>query len=335
MFRRATVVLVSSALLLAGCATSEGEVSETTAAIDRRATFPELAVFGTDWLQQIPVEQGLLEPVADEAPEATYDRTIDLGFALAMMGDEAGASELSTGLIRSEAVEAYAGDGKKRLSARNTARVIANVVASGYNPDDLSGRRLVDELKSLQNSSGRYVDLGGKDTSDTQSQAWAVMAISAADEAPRAAVNFLTVQQCEEGGYPGALSDRPDGECKPDLESTALTISALLTADVDASAPEVDRAVQWLESEGKREPEGVFWTTGKAKQPDPRTSALVTIALVDAYANSGDALRGLRSLVIKEGKNAGAMELEGTADQVTTALGVLAFSGRGYSKLFI
>lgn len=334
MFRRVAIMLVSTAVVLTGCSAPDEEVSDTSAVVDRRATPPEIAAAGLTWLQQAPVEQGLVQTAADEDVIAVYDLTIDTSFALAMLGDEAGASELTTGLIRSESLDEYAGDGKKHLSVRNTSRIIADVVASGYNPKELSGRSLVQELKSLQNSAGRFVDLGGEDASNTPSQAWAVMALSAADKKPESAVSFLTVQQCENGGYPLELSDRPDDKCASDLEATALTISALLAAGTDASAPEVDRAVIWLEGQSTRNDEGVFWTTGKKEKPDTRTSAVVTIALVDAYAKSGDALRWLRSNVVRSGDDAGALERSGEPDHEATALGVLAFSGRGYSNLF-
>lgn len=334
MFRRVAIMLVSTAVVLTGCSAPDEEVSDTSTVVDRRATPPEIAAAGLSWLQQVPVEQGLVQSDAAEDAAAVYDLTIDTALALSMLGDEEGASELTTGLIRSESLEEYAGDGKNHLNVRNTSRIIADVVASGYNPKELSGRSLVQELKSLQNSSGRFVDLGGDDTSNTSSQAWAVMALSAADKKPESAVSFLTVQQCESGGYPLELSDRPDGKCASDLEATALTVSALLAARIDASAPEVDRAVTWLEGQSTRDEQGVFWTTGKSKEPDTRVSAAVTIALVDAYAKSGDPLRWLRSNVVKSGDDAGALERSGAADHETTALGVLAFSGRGYSNLF-
>lgn len=334
MFRRVAIMLVSTAVVLTGCSAPDEEVDDTSTEVDSRATPPEIAVAGLTWLQQIPVEQGLVQSEAAEDSIAMYDLTIDTAFALSMLGDEVGASELTTGLIRSEALEEYAGDGKKQLSVRNTSRIIADVVASGYNPKELSGRSLVRELKSLQNSSGRFVDLGGEDSSNTASQAWAVMALSAADKKPESPVSFLTVQQCENGGYPLELSDRPDGKCTPDLEATALTVSALLSAGIDASAPEADRAVSWLEDQATRDPQGIFWTAGKGEEPDTRISATATIALVDAYAKSGDALRWLRSNVVKSGDDAGALARSGAADHETTALGVLAFSGRGYSNLF-
>lgn len=336
MFRRVTTLLICTAVILSGCsADSDEETTSASTVVDDRAAFPEVAAASVDWLQQIPIEQGIFAVAADGTPEEAYDRTVETGFALATMNDEAGASELTTGLIRTESLNEFVGDGKKRQSVRNTARVITNVVASGQNPEELSGRRLVDELTALQNSSGRFLDLGGKDTSDTHSQAWAVMALSGADEAPRAAVNFLAAQQCKSGGYPQQLSDLPDGSCKTDLEATALTISALLSAGLDASSPEVNRAVQWLLDEASQSPEGAYWTSGKEKTPDVEGSVAATIALVDAYAQSGDAMRWLRTQVIKEGVNAGAIETAGKADQATTALGVLVFSGRGYRNLFI
>lgn len=127
------------------------------------------------WLQHIPAEQGLVQPEAAEDSIAVYNLTIDTALALSMLGDEVGANELTTGLIRSEALEEDAGDGKKQLSVRNTSRIIAVVVASGYNAKELSGRSLVRELKSLQNSYGGFVDLGGGDSSNAASQAWAMM----------------------------------------------------------------------------------------------------------------------------------------------------------------
>lgn len=334
MFRRVAIMLISAVVVLTGCSAPEKEANDTPTVVDDRATPPEIAAAGLTWLQQVPVEEGLVQSDAAQDPIAVYDLTVDTGFALSMLGDEVGASELTTGLISSEALEEYAGDGKKRLSVQNASRIIAAVVASGYNPKELSGRSLVQELKSLQNSAGRLVDLGSDDTSNTSSQAWAVMALSAADKKPESAVSFLTVQQCESGGYPLELSDRPEGKCASDLEATALTVSALLSTGIDASAPEVDRAVRWLEEESTRNNQGVFWTANKSEEPDTRVSAAVTIALVDGYAKSGDALRWLRSNVVKTGDDAGALMRSDAVDHETTALGVLAFSGRGYSNLF-
>ncbi len=332
MFARTTVVMASIALVLTGCAATEEEFLDPPVTVDSSGTFPEMAAAALTWLQQRPLDGGIYAPLPDETANEVYDRTVDTSFAFAIMGDEAGSSELTTGLIRAESLNKYAGDGEESLSIRNTARVIASVIASGSNPRELSGRYLVDELSAQLNAEGRFVDLGAEDTSDTLSQAWAVLALSAVDEAPRTAVKFLSAQQCKAGGYPRALVDNPDGDCNADVESTATTISALLSAGADASDNEVFRAVRWIELRATKGPSGDFWTNSKNEHPDVSITAIVTVALIDAHAYTGNPLRWLRSQVITNGVNAGAIEVDDVPDQRMTALAAMAFSGRGYTS---
>lgn len=335
LVRRAGVLVTFSALLLAGCSTTSDVAVETTSqGVVQSATPPEVAADATAWLDQLSTDAGVYSTVKDGDTRPDYDLTVDTAIAYLTMGDEARGSELTTGLVRRDAITDYVGDGKKTLKVHNTARLISTVMASGYHPDELSGRQLVRELKAVRNEAGRFVDKGSEDRSDTRSQAWAVIALSVADRVPASSVSFLSAQQCGDGGYPRELSDQPTGDCKADVTATALTISALLTAGFDGEAPEVDRAVNWLVSASERDSSGVFWETGKDSQPDVLASAAATIALVDAHARSGDALRWLRAQVVQSGSDQGAFARGGEADQRATSLGVLAFSGRGYSSMF-
>ncbi|MBI2076549.1 MAG: terpene cyclase/mutase family protein [Candidatus Aenigmarchaeota archaeon] len=121
------------------------------------------------------------------------------------------------------------------------AAVIMALVASGENPDNISGRNLTNELISRQLSDGSFN--GSAWITDEE---WSILALVAAGykntSVVQNATNYLITQQKPDGGF-GAFCPDASSSC-PD--ETSLGITALITAGYETNSTAVQQAISRL-----------------------------------------------------------------------------------------
>lgn len=182
-----------------------------------------------------------------------YGLTMDAVLALAAAGVGGDLIDATVGIIESSG-EAYVG--APAAAADNAAKIAKTAltleVAGGdptLFPAGPGSRDLIAELRGTADVHGRF----GNDASfpSAFSQSLAVLALDrSADGVPASALTWLQSQQCTDtassnvGGYSYSGSC-DEGDVDPDV--TALSVQALLAADVDPADPSVADAVSYLE----------------------------------------------------------------------------------------
>lgn len=330
-----SVTVAATFLALAGCSGSDAP-SATTAPASPSATASESAASGSTaaedaatWLVAAAAGAPILKTEFDGVAYDDYGLTADVTLALLAIGDTEAAQTFAAALADPTAVMLYVGDGATAQYAGATAKLLATLETAGIDTSDLGGRDLVSELVALQAPSGRFSDLGTDDYSNTVSQSWAVLALSATAEAPQAAVDYLSAQQCAGLGFPIMLADVSPADCVPDIDATAFAVSALLDAGVPADAPAVTESLAWLETVSSTDDAGQFWVTAGTEDANVNSTAVVAVALADAGSTPAPVLDWLESQVLTEGSDAGAFPLAGMPDVRTSAQATLALAGTG------
>lgn len=336
--------LVVLTLGVSGCSseTSSGDAtaSSSAASTDEPATPgsttgavspADAASASAEWLAHAAAAPGAFETEYEGVVYPDDGLRADVVLSLLAAGDATTAGTVAAPLVDPVAVSTYVGDGQATLYAGSTAKLAAVVSALGQDPYAVGGRDLVAELQAQQAPSGRFTDLGEADYSHTISQSWAVLALSAVDEAPPAAVEFLATQQCASGGFPAQLSDAPTGDCEADVDATAFAISALTAADGDFAARAA--ALAWL---AETADEGGSWAAAGTTEPSVNSTSVVAAAFADAGQDATRALDWLAGQAIADGTDAGAFPLaagDDAGDLRATAQAVLALSGSGLAQV--
>ncbi|HEY5833437.1 prenyltransferase/squalene oxidase repeat-containing protein [Streptomyces sp.] len=134
-------------------------------------------------------------------------------------------------------------------------------------------------------------------------QSYALLALHTADVTPApAAVDWLTAQQCADGGFPSFRADtaKPCAPKAEDTNATGIAVQAL--AALGGHGPAVAKATGWLK--GVQNPDG-GWSYNPGGASDPDSTAVVIGALKAAGTDPGgatsktghtpyDALRGFQ-----------------------------------------
>lgn len=326
-----SVALAATLFTLTGCAGSDASSAATESASPTAAETSAAETAAT-WLVTAAAGAPILQTEFDGVAYDDYGLTADVVLALLAVGDTAAAEPFATALADPATVSMYAGDGTTAQYAGATAKLLATLDAAGIDASDLAGRDLVAELTALQAPSGRFSDLGPDDYSSTVSQAWAVLALGATAEAPQAAVDYLTAQQCAGQGFPIQLADASPADCVPDVDATAFAVAALLDAGTPADAPAVADALAWLEATSTTDAAGQYWAATGTTDPSINSTALVAAAMTDAGTDSAAVIGWLEAQVLT-GADAGAFPLAGTPDVRTSAQATFALAGTGFSGL--
>lgn len=152
-----------------------------------------------------------------------------------------------------------------------TARIVMAVVASGLDPRSFGGVDYVARLEGARLPGGYW---------EVQNYANAVAAlgwVAAGNELALESVLWTTANQCADGGWgfmTACLS-------RSDVDTTALTLNALLSGGVDTSDPSIVRARQFLMV--AQNDEGGF-----GDRPDTETNANSTGLALSAIAALGE-----------------------------------------------
>ena len=203
------------------------------------------------------------------------------------------------------------GDPRARL-AGPTAKALVAAVVAGRKPRDFGGRNMRAEVVSLLQGPhgeqpGRLSDVRtGSDTSNTFSQALAVVGLARSGDVPLPAVRFLRSQQCAPGWFRMFPNDgrsceqaRGRGNASPDVDGTAMAVQAMLAADLDGVAGldrPVHRGLDWLAR--AQRPDGSFSGGSATPRPNANSTGLAAQALAAGGRSgpAGQAVRWLRSV---------------------------------------
>lgn len=169
----------------------------------------------------------------------------------------------------------YAGALAKSLLARRVAGLPADVEQANL---DLRRR-----LLSLVADSGRVMDSGRTDFSNTITQSLSVLALSRSGRARTATVRFLLRQQCDAGYFSLSMTgpgcDRDGGSS--DVDATAYALQALRSARNDDAGSVPLAAIQdtgaWLAGTQKRN--GAFSGAGPTNGANTNSTGLAAQAL--------------------------------------------------------
>ncbi len=247
--------------------------------------------------------------------------TLDAALAGAAAGDSPaawhGAGATSTlGAYLLGQGQAYA------TSPAATAKLLAGLVALGYDPVGLDGWDVSRHLITFRQADGAFgTPAAGSTLAD---QAWALLALAALRRPiDTEAIANLQGRQNADGGWGWAAKQASD----PD--STALAIQALAGGDITANDKGVAAALAYLKAQ--QGPTGAIVSWGA---PNGSSTAYALMALTalgqDALAESWrvqgkSLLDGLLALQLPEGAFAG---FDGKPDVLTTAQAIPALAGR-------
>lgn len=212
---------------------------------------------GAQWLEG-QLRDGVLYNAQYKVDD--YSTTVEAAYALrAVDPDTAALADISAAL--EAGVETYAMPGKD-VYAGSLGKLASFATDTGADPADFGG---VDVLAALEErtaddgpAAGRISDLSQYgDYANSFGQAWAVRGLTnAGSPEAAAALDFLLLQQCEDGYFrldfsdPKAADQSCDGagEKVPPVDTAALVV--VLLHDLADSEPELadalDRAVAWI-----------------------------------------------------------------------------------------
>jgi hypothetical protein len=205
------------------------------------------------------------------------------------------------------------GDRRARVAGA-TAKVLLAAAVTGRNTARFGGYDLRAEVLELMQGPGRpqpgrFSDLRtGFDSSNTISQATAVLGLALTGGAPARAVRFLRQQQCPGGGFRmyadqgRTCAQAPAGTGAPDVDGTAMAVQALLAAraqGVRRLDDAISRAVGWLAAQQERD--GSFAGGQITAGANANSTGLAGQALLAGgrAAAAAEATRWLRSLQLR------------------------------------
>ena len=267
--------------------------------------------------------------------------TIDALWALRATGTGRAAT---SGIVRALAqgaddyigARAYA-DPQARVAGA-TAKVLLAAAVAGRDATSFGGFDLRAEVLRLMQDQdaprpGRFSDRGtGFDSSNTISQATAVIGLALTGGVPAPALRFLRQQQCPDGWF-RMYADRgrtcaagPPGASAPDVDGTAMAVQALLVAEASGArrlGGPISRAVAWLVS--RQGPDGSFAGGQYAPGANANSTGLAGQALLAAgrTAAAAAAARWLRSVQLQQQSVRGA--------GVSGELGAVAYDRSAYT----
>ncbi len=171
-------------------------------------------------------------------------------------------------------------------TAGATAKVIMGAVAAGGNPRRLGGANYLARLRSQSDGRGRF----GRSAFD---QALSMIALrTATGRVPARATTALLGLRAG----PGWNLELAPGSA-PDVDSTALSVVALVAAGRPCSSAPIRRARAWL----ARQRTGGGWTAYPRSGPSANSTALVARADIACRSRAAAPLRLIRSLQQRSG----------------------------------
>lgn len=157
------------------------------------------------------------------------------------------------------------------------SRLVMALVATGRNPRDVGGINYVDELNSFMKPSGAY------DQNNVYANSVAVLGVVAAGgSVPASAIDHIRQNQCAGGGFswqPGCLRT-------PDIDTTSLTIGAMIALGLPVDDPAVARARLFLLASQDRSG-GFGYEAGKSVNSNSTALALSAISALKEAPRNG------------------------------------------------
>ncbi|MEV7181013.1 prenyltransferase/squalene oxidase repeat-containing protein [Kitasatospora sp. NPDC093679] len=210
-----------------------------------------------------------------------FGLTADVVLALSAAGQGKGEAKAATDWLAANATSYLTGDTPGDIYAGSAAKLALVAEVQQRDPKSFGGHDLLAELAARLQPSGRYTDhatFGGPDVSDfsnTFSQAFALLALDrqGADAVPAKAIEFLTGNQCVDGGFPVAYPDKP-ADCASDADGTGIVVQALLAV---GRSGEAAKALDWLEK--RQAADGGFGGSGPTASSNSNSTALAVQAL--------------------------------------------------------
>lgn len=267
LVRRVGLAAAGCALVAAGLAAcgddGGGDAAGSDLAGSGATTSPsseaasEASADAAGWITD-QLTDGLMHNDQYDVPD--HSTTVEAAYALLAIGAEAEAVEqISTALA--EGVEEYSTPGKD-VYAGSTAKLVSFATDTDADPRDFGGVDLVAQLEGRTTDGGAAAgrisdDSEYGDYANSFGQAWAVRGLTnAGSEEAAAALEFLLLQQCEEGYFrlnfsePRAADQSCDGaeERQPPVDVAALVVVLLhdLADSEPALAEAIDEAVAWI-----------------------------------------------------------------------------------------
>lgn len=185
--------------------------------------------FGPDLGQTSDVALGLAATKGQGATLAKVLTYLDTHAAAYVHGDPSSGEKVGAN---------YAGSTGKLALVAKTA---------GKNPSSFGGLDLISELRGLMDSKGRFRDDSKfGDYSNPLGQAFAILALQRGtpEGAPQAAIDYLVIAQCTDGGFPDAFS-KVGATCSSSPDATGLALQALVATGGGCPAT---KARSWLKA---------------------------------------------------------------------------------------
>jgi hypothetical protein len=281
----------SARRLTAVALTTAVAAGSTLVAAPAPAATNRYAATATTWLND-QLTKGLVHN--DQFDFDDYGLSLDEYFALKTLGRPRIAGSILAAVRRNPAAYIeFQGD----TFAGATAKLATAVLTDGRNPRSFGGVNLVRRLQGLVVTkgaqTGRAVDQGASDFSNTIGQAFTVRALSGAHSGlADEATGFLLKQQCSQGFFREALQFPPAPTTKPvtfrcnrqtpaatpSVDSTSFAVQALVAArrnGVRGLGDNLALAGRWLRSQQRAN--GSFVGNGT---PNTNTTGLAAAALV-------------------------------------------------------
>jgi len=320
MKRRRAIVFTILPLALAIGTAAVSAAAPALAA--RPATAPTKGQAAAGWLARQMTGRSHFVTVFNGTKFPNQGGTIDAIFAFAATRTAHDyAARALLWLAKPANLTGYIGDKKNGFFAGATAKAALAAEVSGANPDHFGGVDLLARLASLETLSGRYSDQSSfGDFSNAFSQSLAILALSRHGGAPVAAVNFLAMSECKNGGFPLNFGQKT---CVSDPDATAMDVQAFLAAGRKFAAT---RGLHWLAKAQRSD--GGFATSAKAA-PNANSTGLAGDALAAGGWARKAALAGKFLLTLQVGCSAtashrGAIKFDTTGFKQATALGATA-----------
>lgn len=208
------------------------------------------------------------------------------------------------------------------------SRLVMALAAGGRNPRDVRGVDYVDSLSSFLKPSGAY------DENNVYSNSLVLLGLAAAREpTPQSALDYIRRNQCAGGGFswqPGCLRT-------PDMDTTALTIGAMVANGISLQDGAISRARLFLLA--SQDPSGGFgYEATKPVNANSTALALTAIAAIKEsprasqwdMGNGKDPLSALLALQ----ESSGAFRYEALRDDdsrnYATIQAILGSTGTAY-----
>ena len=297
--RRPLTIVLAAGLL--GALLVPGQQTAAASARTPELTQPELA---GAWIAREAADGS----VAGPTKRADWGLTVDALFALYATGVGQSAAKRMTAKIESHA-GAYLGPDlylEKDVRLAGSAAALLNVAvvtdrdptsfghgryAGAGNAYDMRAEVLELIAPPRAKQAGRLRDHGtGSDSTNTFSQALAVIGLARSGGGHEPALGFLRSQQCRGGYFRMFYNDAKSCNAangRPDIDGTAIATQAMLAARAAGSSGldgAIARASAWLRR--IQRPDGSFGGVGSSEPPNANTTGLAaqTLHATDATA---------------------------------------------------